>query len=104
MTNLLSIAFVVLQLDQVKVQMEPSPGYPWITNQYGTNLVIPAGCPIVHEAHVGPTIKLDWTPATNVVLQWSADLIDWRDVRVRFVGSSGWMAYPAETRFYRLRI
>lgn len=102
MTNFLAIAFVSLQLTEVKIQMESEPGYAWVTNA-GGSISIPGGVPIRHEAHVGKTIKLNWQPSTNLVLQSSSDLVNWDDIRVDFQNSSGWMASPVETRFYRLR-
>ncbi len=104
MTNLIHIAYAVIALTNATMQLEPATtDGNWITNCWGTNLLITAGDLIQHTAFVGPAVKLSWAPATNVFLEWSADLRDWYDVRVRFLGVTNWLVRPIEGRFYRLR-
>jgi len=102
-TNGLHIAFVVLALTNMTLQVEPHPtNAAWYTNYWGTNLQV-SGTAML-QGNVGPTVQLWWKePATNVFLEWSSDMAQWYAVRVRFLGVTNWYASPLETRFYRLR-
>lgn len=113
MTNLLSIAGLVLQFNRASdITNAVWQHYPVATNQayftnYGTNIVVSGWA--THTVYVGSNlVRIYWPrPATNYLLQTSSNLVQWQDIRVLFAGPTAptqWLVYPLDrAAFYRLR-
>jgi hypothetical protein len=101
----LRITGIVFDCTNFVETVEPLVSNPdWYTNYYGTNLIV-SGMALL-TAHIGPTVRLNWTPSTNVVLQYTPSLdppVVWTDLRIQFIGVGEWLASPMGGTFYRLR-
>jgi len=105
MTNILHLSWLLLNLTNFIIRIEPNTNnLSYYTNYGGTNLIINGQA--LYSSMIGPTVLLTWNEQHKLTyIQYSDDLINFYDIRIVNIGATNMYLSPlaSQQRFYRFR-